>query len=174
MCFLCRFDPIYNVDAGHRKETILELRKKEQTLSEILWVVSKERKYRRTREFALRALAHQRAGLKREFQAAEKAETERKRQEVIALKEKQRKELIHKALQKQDKWNQAEQVAMEKKLENRFLFSEVQLHTGFGANRPAPIARQYSLTWRLKNFDEDGIAITEEGANIVSDLTDLC
>lgn len=168
--FACRFDPIHNVDASHRKAVIHELRKKEQSLAEILWVVAKERKYRRTREFALRALTHQRAGLKREFQAAEAAETERKRQEALELKEREKRELVNKALQKQEKWTKAEQVAMEKKLENRFLFSQVQLHTGFNNKRPAPIARQTTTTWRLKNFDDDGVAITEEGANIVSSI----
>ncbi len=165
--FFFRFDPLHSVEASARKETIAQLRLREKGLAEIIWRIAKERKNRRAREFALRALKLQRAGLQKEKLEADKRAAEERRQVALAAERRAREELVAAALLSEDKWRAEDQVAQRKRLDRRLNYSEVQIHMGFGQSRPAPKTRQHSLTWRLNLFDEDGLAISEEGANMV-------
>eukprot|EP01034_Spumella_vulgaris_P029800 gene29800-36906_t len=161
-----RFDPYHHIDASVRKPVMHAARQNEKDLAEIIWRIAGERRLRRCREFAMRALKTQREGLKREAQERERLAAEERRQQELLAKQRAHASLMQSALQSEEKWTRNEASLADKLLDRRMNYSETQLHMGYGKARPAPKKRQHNMTWRLDNFDEDGIAVTEDGATM--------
>jgi hypothetical protein len=166
-----RFTEIHQIDAKLRKGALRELRNHESGLAEVIYKLSHERSNRRGREFALRALEYQRAGLAREEAERKRnaAEDERKRQAM--LKQQERDKLVNAALSVDQKWVALDQEAEAKRLEMRQAYTEVKQR--FSYEFPvikAPNDRLHERTWQLAPISSSGKALLPEGAAQVSCL----
>lgn len=160
----CTDVAIHHILAEERKPMLLELRRREQVVSELVVNIAKERVRRRTREFALKSLDAQRRGLRLEREAAEA-------KALAALMEAKRleKEANYRATMKaamavDEKW-----VAETLKAENKILSKTVHLasmnyHPGFTRELPAPATRESAHSWRHAHYFPDGTPVSPEGA----------
>lgn len=121
-----RFEPIYHVDSERRKVLLRSLRNHEKEQAEVIWKISKERAYRRAREFALTALEAQRYGLKREADERERVEGERLRRQQLADRAREHKQLVDRSLSSDRKWLRSDDAAGFKQLDTRQLYAAVQ------------------------------------------------
>ena len=145
------------------------MKQKENELAIIISKVSNERKFRRVREFSLRALASQRHGIRIENENEMKRKEEERIQKEMENKIREKQELIESALKVDSKWLHSDSKTSFLHFNEKKKLSALQKHTGFGANKPAPMLRLHQKSWRLQIFDEeDGIPLTEDGAAEVS------
>jgi hypothetical protein len=160
-----KYTSIYHIDGATRKDLIVEQRVLENALATIVIQVSKERKYRRLKEFAIQAIELQRKGLKKEANDRENIRIQLEREEESKRKVQERKELNEQILSVDDKWLESDQRTNLESLEKRKAYTMLKYHLGFDAlEAPAPVLRK-RRTWRLQDFDEAGLPLTKEGAN---------
>jgi len=126
-----RFEPIYHVDSEQRKVLLRALRNREKEQAEVIWKISKERAYRRAREFALVALEAQRYGVKRESDERERMEEDKVRQQQLADRAREHKQLVDRSLSTDRKWLRSDDTAGFKQLDTRQLYSAVQGRLGY-------------------------------------------
>ena len=85
-CVVCRFEPVHHLPPEERLAALRELRDFEgRVIAETVRKIEHERHRRRAREFCLRALKLQRAGLKSEAQAREARAQEADRQRRLQV-----------------------------------------------------------------------------------------
>lgn len=170
-----RFDPIHHIDAPVRKGLVKELRSHESGMAEVIYRISHERNNRRGREFALRALEHQRFGLKREQAERDRLAGEAERQRLAQLKQEEHDRLVSAAVSVDQKWISFDQEAEAKRLEMRQVYTETKQRFEYelpGAK--APKDRLHPRTWQLAPISASGRPLLPEGAAQVSGSAVVC
>lgn len=161
-----RFEELHHINPVERKEMFGKLRQRERSLAEIIYKVAHERKNRRARDFALRALEMQRHGVRVEKDEEEKRQALEQRKIQLALKEKEHREMIKAAMDVDSKWRAEDRAADIKRLDVRMHLTHVETHLGFGNehNPRAPMLRKKATSWKLHHYDEHGHALTKQGS----------
>jgi hypothetical protein len=167
LCTVGRDLPYHHIDASVRKQAIGELREIEQSLSTIIMQVAQERKYRRLKEFALKAVETQRLGLKREAAQREQKQFTQFKTDTIEKKKQDQQDLLNEAMKVDEKWKENERLHTDEELQKRLVFAKLQFHPGYSKEHPPPVKRQHRKTWRLANFDEHGMPLTLDASNKV-------
>lgn len=143
--------------------------------------------YRRLREFALRALAAQRHGLRIEQDIAASQSTTQSRIQDKKDGQKQLDDIIQKSLATDPKWIQEvfsvkilfcdiplsftsshlfkqERTSNAKQLDQRLTYGFLRTEAIYEDSNPAPKTREHPLTWRAADFTPEGVPVTLQGA----------
>ena len=159
-----RFKEIYHIDAPQRKIQMTEMKKKEQEFGEIISRISKERLYRRAKDFSLRALALQRNGLRIERDKQEKEELDNKNRIEMERKNNSYEKLVTNAMSVDKKWLLEDRSSDFKRLDSRETYTFMKYNIPFNEKtNQAPTLRQHPMSWQLADFDKN-IPISAEGA----------
>jgi hypothetical protein len=163
-----RFEEIHHIDASVRKGVVRQLREHEKGMAEVIHRISHERNNRRGREWALRALQHQRAGLTKEENARKAAAEGEERARQAQRKKQEHDALVNAAVSVDQKWIVSDQQAEAKRLETRQAYTEVKQRFEYSyPQRKAPNDRLHERTWHLAPISSSGKALLPEGASQV-------
>lgn len=155
---------VYHIEPVKRSQMIKQLHKDSDALAVIIEKISHTRALRRLKEFTTRALGAWQHGKSDEVRAqADKAKL------AAQLKEKEdkrtaRMRLIEGSLAVDQRWKTIDRQSDMKALSKRMNYALVQKHMGFDDRKPAPKLRKHAKSWRLKDFDDDGLPISEDAA----------
>lgn len=160
-----RFEEFQHLDPPIRKGVVRQLRDHEKGMAEVIHRISHERNYRRGREWALRALKHQRAGLTREEKDRDIAARAEAAARLLQQKQQEHDALVALAVAVDEKWIVSDQAAEGKRLEQRQAYAEMKQRFEYSyPERKAPKERIHARTWELAPISDEGKALLPEGA----------
>jgi hypothetical protein len=160
--------PVWQLVGEEQKQSLHDLRIREQELTMLIMATAQERQNRRMKEIALEAIRLTRRGLKDEAEQRERHRVEQARLQQWEASQAAKKAMVDKALESDQQWLENDTNMARNELEIRLDYAAMNKQFAFSAkHQRAPTARKHSKSFTLKETNEQGLPLTAQAAHQV-------